>query len=283
MTSLLLALAFAAAATAAPPAQDLAGNRFEAFAPLSPPAIESAPPHCTADRRWCATIRRDGDQNASTLQVFAGAPDGRQPVASLDLGDNDDADLALWPSIIRLAGPEPGVLIGIERHVSTSYSGGGGGATQLQLVRVVGEAAKPVLTAPISGSLMIRACFDERDMKARRGACHDEYSFGGDLTLDPTTTQGPPRLLFETLATAFPAGASRNGDSTARGRLRRSDLKPTRDPACSYRRAFTLDPGSDVYTPDSPLPDCSDYTAPWTDDRLREITVVFLRDTRRRA
>jgi hypothetical protein len=266
MTPIVLALLLAAPASV-PPSRDLAGNRFEAFAATPPQGPEGAPPlHCTADRAWCAEISRDVDQNTSALHVFAGTPTGQTPVAILDLtpdstgGDNDD--LALWPSIIRVAGPEPSVIVGVERHVTTSYSGGGGGATELQLIRVLGEAAKPVLTAPISASLMIRACFDERDMKARRGACHDEYSFGGDLTLDPTTASGPPRLLFEAQATAFPAGASRNGDSTARGRLRQSDLKPTPDPACSYRRVFTLDPASDAYTPDTPLPDCSDYTVP---------------------
>lgn len=262
MTSIVLALALAAA-TIAPPAQDLAGNRFETFAATPPQGPEGAPPlHCTADRRWCAQISPDVDQNTSTLYVFAGTPAGQPPAASLDLGDNDNDDLTLWPSIVRIAGPEAGVIVGVERHVATSYSGGGGGATQLQLIRVVGDEAKPMLTAPISGSLMIRACFDERDMRARRGACHDEYSFGGDLTLDPTTVSGPPRFAFETQATAFPAGASRYGDSLARGRLRKSDLKPTRDPACSYRRVFALDAASDAYAPDTPLPDCSDYTAP---------------------
>ncbi|WP_165184001.1 hypothetical protein [Caulobacter soli] len=266
MTPIVLALVLAAS-TAAPPAQgptrDLAGNRLEAFAALPPNGVEGAPPlHCTADRAWCAQISRDVDQNTSTLYVFAGMPPGHQPVAMLELGDDNDDEIALWPSIVRVAGAEPGVLVGVERHVSTSYSGGGGGATALTLVRAVGEEAKPVLTAPISGSLMIRACFDERDMKARRGACHDEYSFGGDLILDPTTASGPPRFRFETQATAFPAGASRNGDSTARGRLKPSDLVAARDPACSYRRVFALDPASDAYAPDSPLPDCSDYTAP---------------------
>lgn len=263
MPSFMLALALAASATTATDVHDLAGNRLEAFGVAPSTSSEDTPAlRCTADGRWCAQISRETDQTTSTLQVFAGKPTGQSPAASLDLTGQDDENVALWPSIVRLAGPAPGVLVGVTRHVSTSYSGGGGGATELQLIRVVGETAKPVLTAPISASLTIRACFDERDMKARRGACHDEYSFGGDLTLDPTTTEGPPRLLFETQATAFPAGATRNGDSTARGRLRKSDLKPTRDSACSYRRVFALDPASNAYAPNSPLPDCSDYTVP---------------------
>lgn len=262
MTSIVLALALVAA-TIAPPVQDLAGNRLEAFAATPSQGPEGAPPlHCATNRDWCAEISRDVDQNTSALHVFTGTPTGQPPAATLDLGSDDNDDLALWPSIVRIAGPESAVIIGVQRHASTSYSGGGGGATQLQLIRVVGDEAKPMLTAPISGSLMIRACFDERDMKARRGACHDEYSFGGDLTLDPATVSGPPRFVFETQATAFPAGASRYGDSRARSRLRKSDLTPTRDPVCSYRRVFALDEASDAYAPDAPLPDCSDYTMP---------------------
>jgi hypothetical protein len=79
MTSIVLALILAAA-TVAPPAQDLAGNRIEAFATAPAKGNEGAPPlHCTADRRWCAEISRDVDQNTSTLHVFAGTPAGRPP------------------------------------------------------------------------------------------------------------------------------------------------------------------------------------------------------------
>ena len=264
MTPILLALALAATAPTPPPAQDLAGNRIETFAATPPTGPEGAPPlNCTADKAWCAEISRDVDQNTSELHVFAGTPSDHTPVVTLALTTEDEnEDLTLWPSLVRLAGPGAGVLVGVQHHVTTSYSGGGGGATALQLVRVRGEAAKPVLTAPIAGSLMIRACFDERDMKARRGACHDEYTFDGALTLDPATASGPPRLAYRTEATAFPAGASRSRDSTLRGRLRQSDLVAAPDPACSYRRVFALDPASDVYAPDKRLPDCSDYTAP---------------------
>ena len=33
----------------------------------------------------------------------------------------------------------------------------------------------PLLTVPNGGSVMIRACFGERDMRQRAGACHDLY------------------------------------------------------------------------------------------------------------
>lgn len=263
MPLIMLALALAASATTTASVQDLAGNRLEAFDARPPQGPEGAPPlHCTADRSWCAEISRDVDQNISTLHVFAGTPTGQPPAATFDLANSGgDGDYALWPSIVRVAGSHPGVLVGVEHHVSTSYSGGGGGATQLELVQVTGDTALSVLATPISGSVLIRACFGQRDFWLRRGACHDEYSFSGELTLDPTTAVGPPRLVLQTRATTFPAGALRAGDA-ARGRLRPRDLVTVPDPACSYRRIFAVDAASNAYAPNSPLPDCSDYTVP---------------------
>jgi len=263
MTSIVLALALAASATTTASVQDLAGNRLEAFNALPPQGPEGAPPlHCTADRSWCAEISRDVDQNISTLHVFSGTPTGQPPAATIDLANGgDDEDYALWPSIVRVAGQRPGVLVGVEHHVSTSYSGGGGGATRLELVQVTGDLARSVLTTPVSGSMLIRACFGQRDFWLRRGACHDEYSFSGELTLDPTTAVGPPRLVLQTRATTFPAGALRAGDA-ARGRLRARDLITVPDPACSYRRIFAVDAASDLYAPDRPLPECEAYTVP---------------------
>jgi len=263
---LILALAAAIATATEPTQQDRAGNRLEAFAPRPDPTKPDGPPlHCTQDQRWCAEISRDVDLDESTLHVFAGLPDGGQPAVSHRLARTSDEDFALWPQVVRLAGPEGGLFIGVEHQTHTSYSGGGGGATTLELIRLAGadsETAKLVLTLPIAASLMIRACFGERDMRARRGACHDEYNFSANLRLEPNVASGPPRLTLETVATTYPAGVSREGDSTTAGRLRQRDLVHARDPACSYRRTLTLDPATGVYAPDAPLPDCEAYTAP---------------------
>lgn len=250
------------AATPAHVIQDQAGNRLEPFLAVSQPSAAGAALHCTADRRWCAEIRRDNDQAAAELRLFAGAPNGEPPVASRALGEDGDDAPVLWPSIVRLAGADAGVMIGVERRVSTMYSGGGGSAGALELLRVSGGQVTPMLSAPIAGSLMIRACFSERDVWLRREACHDEYRFDASLSLDPTTAAGPPRLTFEARATTFPAGVSRSSDSGARGRLRAADLVETVDPTCSYRRLFAFDPAAGAYAPDKVLPDCSDYTVP---------------------
>lgn len=104
---------------------------------------------------------------------------------------------------------------------------------------------------------MIRACFGEQDSARRAGACHDEYSFHGVLTLDPAG-QGMPVLRYATTATRFPAGASRLQDSQARGPLRRQDLRTQTDRTCSYQRVLRFDGGR--YQPDTPLPECGEFT-----------------------
>lgn len=260
MIALLLALA---TTTPSLPQADLAGNRLEVLTQRSDLMKENGPPLlCTADAGWCTEISRDVDSNESELHVFKGLPPSDNPVIHA-LTKTDDEDFALWPKIIRLA--DGRVMIGVEHETRTSYSGGGGSASTLELIRVDmtdPEAAKTVLTQTITASLMIRACFSQKDYDLRRGACHDEYAFGAELTLDPKTAAGPPRLMVETEATTFPAGSSRDGDSTTRGRLRKSDLVKARDPACSYRRVMILDPTTDLYAPDTPAPNCEAYTIP---------------------
>lgn len=241
---------------------DLAGNRLEALTQRSDLMKENGPPLlCTNDARWCAEISRDVDSNESELHVFTGLPGG--DVVRHALTKADDEDFALWPKIIRLA--DGALLIGVEHQTQTMYSGGGGSASTLELIRVSPadpEATKTVLTLPITASLMLRACFSEQDQYRRRGACHDEYAFSAELTLDPKTAEGPPRLVVETEATAFPAGSSRDGDSAMRGRLRQRDLVKAKDPVCSYRRVMILDRKTDLYAPDKPAPDCEAFTAP---------------------
>ena len=256
MIPLILALAVATTQT------DLAGNRLEALTQRSDLMKENGPPLlCTSDAQWCAEISRDVDSNESELHVFTGLPGG--DVVRHALTKTEDEDFALWPKLIRLA--DGAMLIGVEQQTRTMYSGGGGSVSTLELIRVRPtdpDVAKTVLTLPIAASLMIRACFTERDYERSRGACHDEYGFGAELTLDSRTADGPPRLVVETEATAFPAGSSRDGDSTTRGRLRQRDLVKARDPVCSYRRVMTLDPKTDLYVPDKPAPDCEAFTAP---------------------
>lgn len=272
MTPLLLILALAAAPTEtkskpqpSPDQSDLAGDSLEALALRADLATPDGPPLlCATDLRWCAEIRRDVVRQTSELRVCDGPPSGKA-VARHILTQADDEHLTLWPHLIRLADRDGGLFVGVERQTRTSYSGGGGSASTLELLRV--SSAGPstlhtVLALPIADSLMIRACFNEEDQDRRRRACHDEYSFGAELWLNPATTSGPPQLIVQTKATAFPAGATRQGDATLSGRLRERDLVVTTDPTCTYRRIMMLDPTVDAYAPDTPMPACDDYTVP---------------------
>jgi hypothetical protein len=219
------------------------------------------------DARACT---RDGDRCVSLTQQTREGEVVVMPVlrAAGDVATGGEVEAGEvetyqpWTGLVTLA--DGGFLAGVERGSSSMYSGGGGQASELRLYRLdaAGDAGfAPVLIVPIRGSLMIRACFSEADMKQRAGACHDEYSF--DATLTPTGgADGWPVLDYETVATAFPRGVSRSEDSLEKAPLTKADLVAERDEKCSYRRRFVFDAATGVYLPDRPLPDCSDYTVP---------------------
>ena len=85
---------------------------------------------------------------------------------------------------------------------------------------------------------MIRACFGERDMRTRAGACHDLYEFSGALTLDAATRPGGPRFRLATRARTFPGRIGREDDNSAK-RLTKRELVWARDPVCSYARLLS--------------------------------------------
>jgi hypothetical protein len=218
--------------------------------------------YCSKDGRWCVSIAEAQDEQAQALPVVrsAGAP---APVTQPPSDAFSNETYAVWPRLILLK--DGGFLAGVETRTSTAYSGGGGSATELRLFRVPRDgqtAPMPVLQLPVGASLLIRACFGERDMRYRRGACHDEYSFSGSLELTNESAAGLPTLAYVTEARAFPRGVSRMEDSTAKPRLKKSDLVHERDPECSFSRRLRFDATAGAYQPDAPLPECSAYTVP---------------------
>lgn len=280
----LLLLALTAGTTQAQPAtpvQDAAGNRLEALTQQAAPPgaaaadADSSAWHCTADRGWC--VRSVRDEAGAQLEVahhVAGERDVRLRYVPLPSKDEADSEHP-WPFIVRL-GPGIGapqrptdaeqaqlqnVLVGAVRDWRTSYSGGGAGSSELTLVRLYHEndgiQIDTVATLPMAGNALIRACFSEADVAARADACHDEYSFAAQLGLDPAG-QGMPVLRFQTRATRFPAGVSRFGDSLEKGPLTAKDLRTETDRTCSYQRRLHWREGR--YQPDTPLPDCSEFT-----------------------
>ncbi len=201
---------------------------------------------------------------ACTTDVSLQLPSGRGDLAHTSFriaGQlSADASSGLWSQLIRFDG---GILAGVQMQERTMYSGGGASATTLHLIAFVpGQPPFEVLSIPQSGSATIRACFSERDMKQRADACHDEYSFDATLALAGTSAAGMPVLRYRSKATSFPGRVLRSKDSLAARPLRQRDLVTVTDPQCSYQRVYRFAPQARAYVPDTPVPDCSNYTVP---------------------
>jgi len=267
----LPALCWAAADDAGARLQDVSGNRLIPLAAAPAGASDAAAGdqgfdprwYCSADQHWCVRVQPGDDEEQVVLIVrerSAGRDISRRALA-LAIG-NAEGGLQPWPALVKL-GPAAGggVLVGVDAQASTMYSGGGASVTERVVARVMRHAADAdsgeVLRLPVQGHASIRACFSERDMDLRAGACHDEYGFDAALSLDPAG-EGMPVLRYQTHAHRFPAFASRNQDSLAHGRVKTSELRTVSDPACSYQRVYRFQNGA--YMADQALPDCSEFT-----------------------
>lgn len=217
------------------PVADQAGNRMEAL-------TQNGGRWCAADAAWCV----------ETDETGARAINGATTIA---LGEPAD----VWPNIIRNA--DGSVVVGLIRTQNQMYSGGGGEGSEVALYSIANSIGQEAGALPYHGSLMIRACFDEEDQRARREACVDQYDFATRISLNEGASSGPAQILLETAATTYPGRLNRNEDSTEAPPLQASDLVRWVDPTCSYRRTYIQ--GADGrYAPDQPLPDCSQYLEP---------------------
>ncbi len=244
---------------------------------------------CTKDKRWCAFLSRDVDANTTTLNIYNGqlppvikdgksyARDvGRYPVNPM-VDDSENATLNIWPYIIRQPTQHADgiklnetISIGIDAGISTMYSGGGGESSVLQLYQLgptIGGSVPDagnfgvILKVPLSGHKMIRACFSKKDMKLRRGMCHDLYDFDATLSLGKTMPGGAALILYRSTAITTP-GSSHLSEDNSGQQLTAADLKPRRDRKCSYTRIYTYDGEFGSYFTKTALPDCSDYLVP---------------------
>lgn len=249
----------------------LAAVAAEPAAPATDPMIAlvagEGGGQCVPDRSLCLDIPavEDGDATAAVLRISSPGVDA----ASLPLPDLGEAQtVTLWPHLIAGGneGAAPRYLVGILTGQSSMYSGGGGSASQLHLLELDGAPAAPALggealVVPWEGSLLIRACFSEEDMKDRLEACHDEYDFGATLAAAPAGGAVFPTLSYRAVATAFPRTSRRSTDNSEKP-LKRADLVRAQDPACTYDRVLRYDSAASRYEMDRPAPDCSDYTTP---------------------
>ena len=227
------------------PVADQAGNRMEALS-------QTSERWCTGDNVWCAV--NDG---AGISVLKGGTEIGRVSVAESEEGQSWDS----WPVIVRVGRDDSSVLVGVTQTTRQMYSGGGGDAVQLVLYSVSGGAANEVGRLPLSAHSDVRACYSEDDEKQRAGACHDQYTFVSRISLDETVAEGAPRIILETAAGSYPGRLTRNADSLEAPALTEADLVWAQDPTCSYRRTYSR--GADgLYSPDQPLPPCTDYLEP---------------------
>lgn len=244
VAALVCACSPPAAKTDAPPADapmaDAAGNRMEVL-------TENAGRWCSGDGVWCVAV------SAGMAQI---THQGTQ-LANLTVGE-----VEVWPHIIRVGRNDDSAIIGLVTVEREMYSGGGASVRWMSLFEVApGQEADWVLPSiPIAGEAMVRACFTEEHAAARQEACHDEYDFAGTISLDPTVSEGPPRLILTTEASSFPGQRTRASDSTTEPPLQPGDLTRWRDETCSYRRVASRD--ADGYVWDAPLPACADYLEP---------------------
>lgn len=188
----------------------------------------------------------------------------------LPLMAGPDDKISAWPMFIKLHAltPERGHIfllgVGIER--SEGYSGGGAREHWLHLFRVDNPAsdhgrAREVLTLPLGGDKLIRACFSEADEAARQGVCHDSYAFEASLSLDESNRGEWPVLVYSSLAMVHPGVLVEAGSNPDRP-LTTEELAQKEDRRCSLERELRFDPITRRYEMDRPAPDCSSYFLP---------------------
>lgn len=220
------------------PQSDAAGNRLEALSQLGDGGV-----YCAGAETWCVS---QTSETSVSVSHETGAP-----IALSAEGE-------MWRNII--VSPDS-AIVGVIETETQNYSGGGGSAQHLVLFRIAGGSATELMRLPISGSIMIRACFSEEDMAARGDACHDQYEFVSRVRLDETVASGAPNIVLETAAATYPGRVTRGADSRERGALTAADLVWATDEMCSFRRTYHAT-ASGPYVPDTELPACTDYLEP---------------------
>jgi len=228
--------------------------------------------HCSQDQKWCVQLAQDADTGGVLVSATRDGKPGRERTLAYDILTDADSfgatDREVWPFLITASDRSADVLVGVISAVNVGYSGGGTEAHFLDVIRLdAGDgpslSTNPVvLSVPIGAVKMIRACFSDADIQKRRDVCHDEYRFAADIRLSHHGVVGLPAIEYASRATAFPATASLDQDSTQLPGLRDEDLVERVDERCSFDRIFRFDVAHGRYEPDVRLPDCDDYLMP---------------------
>lgn len=210
---------------------------------------------CDRSGQWC--MRTDPRHGPMLLNDTDAEP-------LMNAAELSEAGTArIWPHLIPI--DRNRAIIGIQQSKAGGYSGGGFNVDHLKLYSVTaGEprAVAPVLDIPISAELSIRACFSTDDVEKRHGFCHDEYSYDGRIQATGRKTYDVPDLLLRTTASRRPAGISRLAETKLVAPLTEEQIAGRGDAECSFSAVFSWDLDSASYRPESPIPDCSEFTQP---------------------
>jgi hypothetical protein len=240
------------------------------------PQTDNAEKMCSAEAGLCLSIERESE-DARVLVVEEQIKGSEPRVVRLPLSaiaSYGPEISGIWPQIIthrvsdtRPDAPHDGILVGLTTSESQGYSGGGAQAIRVHLWQLYRSYGSPrliseMLDVPLSGNVMIRACFSENDMEERGGACHDEYAHEAALTLGKGISDAMPVLHYAFQAKAFPSFVRRSDDSLKHGKVTEKELRWSDDPNCSYTRTLRVNPATRRYEFDRAAPDCSDYTVP---------------------
>lgn len=253
--------------------RDKAGNLQLRMVVPAPDAHRRKGERCMPGTVLCFSVNEADTLDRIELVVRQFNPPGsaqRTSVQSLSLPIElkEDTELSILPLAVRRVGNAPpggqgeALLIGVLATDRVGYSGGGGSRTMLWLYKLDNAGTPQVVGSQIMSLLhqsgqIVRACFNDRDARKRRGACHDETQVETTLTLDPDNTGVMPRLIYRTAARTWPGSTPRLPAEETPDRLRKSDLVWSSYPQCSYVRSLWWNPVTSRYAFDNPVPDCS--------------------------
>lgn len=247
MLGFWLALAVIPGVARAQTAQDHRGNRIEPFrqSGIVLDGRENRGLACTADRSWCAELVRSAPEGRLTLVI---APAGgltsqsRTYVYVLPPGLAGDGGVSIWGTIVIEAGGA--VMVGLDLSRETRRSGLRSYQRRLLLLRAEPDRGSvlPVLEVPLSGFVETAPCAAPDERPSASSGCYSQLSLSALFTLVPLLAPDRPALVMVARAVSNPSG--------------------TPVPSCSFTRSFFLDPVSEQYVPDAPLPTCSEFFDP---------------------
>lgn len=247
---------------------DKAGNeqhRLVRPAP-SPGRIEGE--RCMPKTRLCFSMNETNSAGQPMLRVrgFAAGTEGDQSFP-VEVGSDLKGDVDVWTlGVLRIPHEESdaageSMLVGVTVRERNAYSGGAASRETLWLYRLdnagTGHATmQEVLSVPLSASQSIRACFNEKDEKARHNACLDETGVDAMLVLDKDNAEPMPRFIYRVRTGSYPSDIPFRAPEHLPKQLTKKDLVTKEHPVCSYERKVAWNPATARFEFDKPAPEC---------------------------